>query len=161
MITVYFSSTDNWTDEKEFSTALDAAKAIEYQLGYRALADATSYAIDSFGTSRATIAGATFEDLRKALPMSTTISTTTRDTIDTAMKLAKENNYKDATDVLSNLLKKLHTESDSAAVKKAILDVEALKPSGDWLADYYGQSASGSVINSYRVGHVRTIKVVD
>lgn len=164
MITIYFSSTDNWTDEKECSTPLEAAKAIEYQLGYDALVDANSYAVDSFGTSRATIDGATFEELREALPTSSilsTISTRTQDIINTAMTSAKNKNVDDAVTTLSNLLKEGETQSDSVAVKKAILDVEALKPSGDWLADYYGQSAGGSVINSYRSGHVRTIKVND
>ena len=159
MIKVYFSSVDGWKAEEEYSTTLEAAKAIEYQLGYGALIDATTYAVDSFGTSKATIEGATFEDLRKSLPIS--VSQNTQINIDTAMTSAKENNFQDAEAVLNMALKEATTGNDLTAVKKAILDIEALKPSGDWFADYWGKSASTSVMNSYKAGHVRTIKVID
>lgn len=46
--------------------------------------------------------------------------------------------------------------SDLARIEKTELDCVK---SGDWMQDYYNNSAGGSVINSYKSGAVRTIKV--
>ena len=48
------------------------------------------------------------------------------------------------------------TPEEIALINKTELDI--LK-SGDWLADWYNESAGGSVLNSFKAGSVKVVKI--